>query len=361
MDQLQTETRIAELQVRQERDNKRLAELEYHRAQAVVELRTIHSPVDGVVMERFKSVGEYVEDQPVLRIAQLDPLHVETIIPVEFLGRIRQGMQARVHPDVTTDDPTELVARVERVDPVSDAASGTFGVRLSLPNQDYQVPAGLRCKLSFFDPGDAEIPEPVALEPIGPHSEPEGDPVVAQPEVVPAPPVESAREATLASRNKLECFMIGPYPSESDLTEPLATLNRHDFEARQRVEAKQLSTGLLVFATTGTDAASRKQTVQRIEQAGIKDYFVLRKGPNKGRISLGYFKEPEQARAWLAHLAAVGVDAELVPREEPTNEFWLDVRTTDGERLVGTVESDGIVAATVGLHPAACTEGLVVR
>jgi hypothetical protein len=35
------------------------------------------------------------------------------------------------------------------VDPVIDAASGTFGVRLELPNSDYRLPAGLRCKVRF--------------------------------------------------------------------------------------------------------------------------------------------------------------------------------------------------------------------
>ncbi|MGD8908750.1 MAG: hypothetical protein PVI92_05330, partial [Chromatiales bacterium] len=68
MDQLMTETRIAELQVKQEKENKRIAALEFLRAQALLDQRTIHSPVDGVVMERFKSVGEYVENEPLLRV-----------------------------------------------------------------------------------------------------------------------------------------------------------------------------------------------------------------------------------------------------------------------------------------------------
>jgi len=30
-----------------------------------------------------------------------------------------------------------------------DAASGTFGVRLRLPNPGYRVPAGVKCKAHF--------------------------------------------------------------------------------------------------------------------------------------------------------------------------------------------------------------------
>jgi membrane fusion protein (multidrug efflux system) len=37
------------------------------------------------------------------------------------------------------------------VDRVIDAASGTIGVRLKLPNPDYHIPAGLKCTVAFPD------------------------------------------------------------------------------------------------------------------------------------------------------------------------------------------------------------------
>jgi hypothetical protein len=37
------------------------------------------------------------------------------------------------------------------VDRVVDAASGTFGVRLQLPNPGYRLPAGLKCEIRFPD------------------------------------------------------------------------------------------------------------------------------------------------------------------------------------------------------------------
>jgi hypothetical protein len=40
-------------------------------------------------------------------------------------------------------------ARVEVVDQMFDAASGTFGVRLTLPNPQRRIPAGLKCKARF--------------------------------------------------------------------------------------------------------------------------------------------------------------------------------------------------------------------
>jgi len=43
------------------------------------------------------------------------------------------------------------VAKVVLVDPVIDAASNTFRVRLELPNPGYGIPSGLRCKIVFGD------------------------------------------------------------------------------------------------------------------------------------------------------------------------------------------------------------------
>ena len=148
MDQLKSETRIAELQLKQEKDNQRIAHLEYLRAKSVLDLRTIRSPVDGVVMEQFKSVGEYVDNEPLMRVAQLDPLHIEVIVPVKYMGWVKPGMQAQVTSAFSGENAYS--ATVKRVDPVADAASGTYGVRLSLPNPDYFIPAGMRCRLRFM-------------------------------------------------------------------------------------------------------------------------------------------------------------------------------------------------------------------
>jgi len=162
MDERQTEARLASLQLRQALENQQLAELERQRAEKLLHRRTIESPISGVVMERFKTVGEYVEDQPVVRVAQLDPLYVEVFVPVDRLGEVSEGMQAQVWSDAVPG--TQWAASVTRVDRVADVASGTYGVRLELPNPDYKVPAGLRCRIQFA----AAAPELVVTSELAP-------------------------------------------------------------------------------------------------------------------------------------------------------------------------------------------------
>jgi len=130
-----------------ELSNRRLADLELQRTAAEVALRTIRSPVNGVVVERFMHPGEFPKQEKILKIAQIDPLRVEVYAPVALLGKIAVGTTAYVKPEAPLTG--EYAAKVTVVDRVVDAASGTFGVRLELPNHDLKLPAGLKCFVRF--------------------------------------------------------------------------------------------------------------------------------------------------------------------------------------------------------------------
>ena len=124
-----------------------IAAMELRAAEERLKLRTILSPIDGIVAERTGDPGEYVNDEPVMTIVAVDPLHVEVVAPAMALGAIQLGMQARVSPDVVGG---VFDARVIAIDPVIDATSNTFGVRLRLANPDNAIRAGLNCSVTFI-------------------------------------------------------------------------------------------------------------------------------------------------------------------------------------------------------------------
>lgn len=124
-----------------------LAGLEVIEQETRVEIRNIRTPVSGVVVERFKGPQEYVQEEDIMEIAQIDPLNVEVVVPVRFFGQIEMGSTAMVALEQPVGGTYE--ARVTVIDKVIDAASGTFGVRLEIPNKDRKIPAGLRCNVNF--------------------------------------------------------------------------------------------------------------------------------------------------------------------------------------------------------------------
>jgi RND family efflux transporter MFP subunit len=152
-EELETEAEIARNQLRQAREERRLASLQLEQARAVLAQRTIESPISGVVMERMMEPGERVDEEPILRIARIDPLRVEVILPAAMFGSVQTGVRATVIAEHHEDEVH--VAEVTVVDPVIDAASGTFGARLRLPNPDHAIPAGLHCEILFLEAQEA--------------------------------------------------------------------------------------------------------------------------------------------------------------------------------------------------------------
>jgi len=143
-----SDANVAEQQVKEAELNQEIARLEVGQAEEQVKQRTLVSPIDGVVTERLLVPGEYRNEQsPVLTLAQIDPLRVEVFVPTSQYGRIAIGSTAEVHPQQPIGG--SYSAAVTVVDQVLDAASGTFGVRLALPNPAGRLPAGIRCKVQF--------------------------------------------------------------------------------------------------------------------------------------------------------------------------------------------------------------------
>ena len=125
-----------------------IAQQELARARQQLAQRTIKSPIDGVILTRNLSGGEFVASNgSIVTIVKLDPLLIEAFLPVELYPEISNGMRATIAPAAPISDIFE--ARVVAFDQVFDAASGTFGVELELPNPDSVLPAGHRCILTF--------------------------------------------------------------------------------------------------------------------------------------------------------------------------------------------------------------------
>lgn len=124
-----------------------VAQSELAHAQQVLAQRTVTSPINGVVIDRFGDPGEFVGTDPILVLASLDPLNVEMVLPYESFGSIPPGAEVTIYPAEPVGG--EHKARVTLIDPIIDAASGTFRVRAELRNRDKKLPAGIKCQAAL--------------------------------------------------------------------------------------------------------------------------------------------------------------------------------------------------------------------
>jgi RND family efflux transporter MFP subunit len=312
--------------------------LEVESAKANLELRKIRSPIDGVVADRYLMPGEFIEDKPILKIAQLDPLRVEVVAPVTYFGQVITGMHAQVKTEFGSFD--NLVAEVIVVDKVIDAASGTFGIRLELPNEDYQIPGGLKCSVRFFD--EQEEADYAGLKTDDTRTFPIEAPVITG--------QGSAEENPMAI-----CRRIGPFRNKDSLLALMAALE-NDIDAYQIRDEKSTTT---VFRVTTETLESREAAVTleaEMKQAGVKDIAVIKRA--KGfSVSLGLFSKEQSAQRRQASMKKLGYESSVVKQELNKSTYWAEVTAhTSGDELSERVAAADIKGTDNLLYQSCTTE-----
>jgi len=118
-------------------------------AKSKLDERSIQSPLDGIVIRRFKEAGESVDRiEPLFEVVDISRLYLQFYVPAPMATSIDHGepvtFWAKDAPEQT------MQANVEFVSPAADAASGLFRVRLLYDNNpEAALPAGIRVTAKF--------------------------------------------------------------------------------------------------------------------------------------------------------------------------------------------------------------------
>lgn len=339
-DQAETDTSKSRLQLRNAEDGQRLAQLELEKAEAILALRTMRSPIDGVVVARNKVAGEFVEDQSILRIAQLDPLKVEVIVPVEMFGSITAGMLAQVQLEYYSD-PTQT-AIVTLVDKVIDPASGTFDVRAELPNPGHIIPSGLRCTVQFLD-GPLDSSSIATIEPAVHEPEPVLAHSAAKPLFAQGAPEPGLTQSTPAPEAELVRSAPWPEPVHSTPepvlvhSAPHSVLTQSSPATVLAIDQLRLVPALMmtpveectssrqsivhnyaILADPRANDTVTRELVNRLKAQGVDDLYVVHAGDNKGHVALGLYEQKPYAEERLDELAVLGFHARMDVRSKVT-------------------------------------------
>ncbi len=157
-DKADTEVVLAETELKKALEEHKAAELTLELAKTQLALKTIKSPIDGLVIDRYAMIGESVNDRAIMKLAQVDPLRVELVAPTEYFGLIQKDMEVEIRPERPLNKVFK--AKVTVVDQLIDPASGSFSVRMSLPNPDEKMVGGVNCLaiFNFATPAISSLP-----------------------------------------------------------------------------------------------------------------------------------------------------------------------------------------------------------
>ena len=148
MDRAELDLATAEASLLMAREEQELAELEVARIEAEIERRMIRSPIDGVVSEVHREIGEVtqISDPRLVTLVQLNPLKVKFSISVAQATGLAIGSKI---PIEIAEAGTTTNAQIDAIAPVLDATSGTVKVTCVFDNSRSEFRSGMRCLLNL--------------------------------------------------------------------------------------------------------------------------------------------------------------------------------------------------------------------
>lgn len=140
----QTDLAIAEANLLSTQEQMTVDALQYKKTQAMLERRTVRSPIDGILTRLHREEREFVtlSSPTVATVVQLDQLRVIFNVPTPFATNMKVGENVRL---ALPDSEENVEGRIEFISPITEAESATVRVKVLLNNAQGKLRSGVRC------------------------------------------------------------------------------------------------------------------------------------------------------------------------------------------------------------------------
>jgi RND family efflux transporter MFP subunit len=128
------------------------AAAQMHEAQKRLADCQLRAPIAGQVGMRRIDVGDTVgAGMPVIGVLDLNPVKVRVAIPESEIGKVQQGARATV--TIPSLDGKQFEGKVEAVGVAADPASRTYTVKITVPNPQHVLRAGMVAEARIYGKG----------------------------------------------------------------------------------------------------------------------------------------------------------------------------------------------------------------
>jgi hypothetical protein len=148
-----------------------------------------------------------------------------------------------------------------------------------------------------------------------------------------------------------QCFSTGPISSEAELRGNVEQLNRLSARLQIREHSARVIRGYSVYLPAYDSRDDALRGARQLSAAGLRDYYVVTAGDQENTISLGLFRQEENARRRLQQVQTLGFNARMSERADTEQQYWIDfnplVEAGEDWRQVAAV-------ARLGARPVPC-------
>lgn len=150
---------------------------------------------------------------------------------------------------------------------------------------------------------------------------------VAQPQATGAEEISAAPD--LPGAGSL-CLSLGPFRSAAELRRAMNQLMPRVERIQFRETAATRVQGYKVLLPPAASRAQALDAARALAAQGISDYYVVTAGEQQNTISLGTFRDLENATKRHDAVAALGYDPSIEPRTEQSRQWWIDLAAAPG-------------------------------
>ncbi len=160
----------------------------------------------------------------------------------------------------------------------------------------------------------------------------------------PLPDAAELSEAPALMDSKASCLSLGPFETPADLRQAMdALLPKVERIQFREVPAVALR-GYRVFLPPAASRADALLVARALSAKGISEYYVVTAGPQQDTISLGTFRDLENATKRRDAVAALGYSPMLEPRTESVSQWWIDLAAAPGFQWQALLPSPALKA-----------------
>ena len=129
------------------------------------------------------------------------------------------------------------------------------------------------------------------------------------------------------------CYSLGPFEDKQQASLANGILKTAGIEAKHRLSKDARRKAYWVLLPPAESREAAQQSVARLKELKVTDYFLVVTGEKTNAVSLGVFSQFESAHRRIKEMQELGFKPEFEKVELPKREYWLDWPRDGGKAL----------------------------
>lgn len=125
------------------------------------------------------------------------------------------------------------------------------------------------------------------------------------------------------------CAALGPFKTQSDVNRGMQLLTPLVARIQYQESSSVTTRGYWVYLPAFESRDAALKSARQLNAANVRDYYVVTAGDHENTVSLGLFRDRDNAARRQAQIAALGFPARLEERTEVERAYWIEFEQKD--------------------------------